>query len=332
MLGQPISMLLPQVLGFRLEGELPEGSTATDLVLTVTEMLRERGVVGKFVEFFGPGLPHTRPGRPGDDREHVAGVRLHLRDLPRGRGDAPLSRVHGPANRADRAGRRLRPRAGHVSHRGLRGADFLRRRSSSTSRRSARPSPGRSARRTGSRSPTPRVGFLESLREFDPDAAEELGNHHDEAVEESFPASDPPADDHDDDRGKPRHVVGDVAAAIAEARADDVVDGHAGGRDRGRARPRMRGDRRDHQLHQHVESVGDARRRAAGQEGGRARARLEALGEDLAGARARRSLPTTSSRLGSTSRSTSSGSTSSATAARPASATPARCRRRSRRR
>jgi aconitate hydratase len=58
MLGQPISMLLPQVVGFRLTGELPEGSTATDLVLTVTQMLRERGVVGKFVEFFGPGLPN----------------------------------------------------------------------------------------------------------------------------------------------------------------------------------------------------------------------------------------------------------------------------------
>jgi aconitate hydratase len=56
MLGQPVSMLLPQVVGFRLEGELPEGSTATDLVLTVTEALRERGVVGRFVEFFGPGL------------------------------------------------------------------------------------------------------------------------------------------------------------------------------------------------------------------------------------------------------------------------------------
>ena len=56
MLGQPISMLLPQVVGFRLTGELPEGSTATDLVLTVTQMLRARGVVGKFVEFFGDGL------------------------------------------------------------------------------------------------------------------------------------------------------------------------------------------------------------------------------------------------------------------------------------
>ena len=57
MLGQPISMLLPQVIGFRLEGELGEATTATDLVLRVTEMLRERGVVGKFVEFFGPGMP-----------------------------------------------------------------------------------------------------------------------------------------------------------------------------------------------------------------------------------------------------------------------------------
>ncbi len=56
MLGQPMSMLLPQVVGFKLSGELPEGSTATDLVLTVTEMLRDYGVVGKFVEFFGPGV------------------------------------------------------------------------------------------------------------------------------------------------------------------------------------------------------------------------------------------------------------------------------------
>jgi aconitate hydratase len=56
MLGQPVSMLVPQVVGFRLVGELPEGATATDLVLTVTQMLRQRGVVGKFVEFFGPGL------------------------------------------------------------------------------------------------------------------------------------------------------------------------------------------------------------------------------------------------------------------------------------
>lgn len=56
MLGQPITMLIPQVVGFKLSGDLPEGATATDLVLVVVEMLREKGVVGKFVEFFGPGL------------------------------------------------------------------------------------------------------------------------------------------------------------------------------------------------------------------------------------------------------------------------------------
>jgi aconitate hydratase len=58
MLGQPLSMVLPEVIGFKLSGKLKEGVTATDLVLTATEMLRKRGVVGKFVEFFGPGLAH----------------------------------------------------------------------------------------------------------------------------------------------------------------------------------------------------------------------------------------------------------------------------------
>jgi aconitate hydratase len=56
MLGQPIPMLIPEVIGFRLDGQVPEGATATDLVLTVTQMLRKKGVVGKFVEFYGPGL------------------------------------------------------------------------------------------------------------------------------------------------------------------------------------------------------------------------------------------------------------------------------------
>jgi aconitate hydratase len=56
MLGQPVSMLIPEVIGFKLTGAMREGNTATDLVLTVTQMLRERGVVGKFVEFFGPGV------------------------------------------------------------------------------------------------------------------------------------------------------------------------------------------------------------------------------------------------------------------------------------
>src|SRR6202011_407618 len=56
MLGQPISMLMPPVVGFKLHGKLTEGCTATDLVLTITQILRKKGVVGKFVEFYGAGL------------------------------------------------------------------------------------------------------------------------------------------------------------------------------------------------------------------------------------------------------------------------------------
>ena len=70
MLGQPMSMLIPQVLGFKLTGKLQEGATATDLVLTVTEMLRERGVVGKFVEFHGAGLA----GLPLADRATIGNM------------------------------------------------------------------------------------------------------------------------------------------------------------------------------------------------------------------------------------------------------------------
>ncbi len=70
MLGQPMSMLIPRVLGFELHGELPEGATATDLVLTVTQMLRERGVVGSFVEFFGAGLA----GLPLADRATIGNM------------------------------------------------------------------------------------------------------------------------------------------------------------------------------------------------------------------------------------------------------------------
>src|SRR5262249_38929488 len=70
MLGQPIAMLIPDVIGFRLTGKLPEGATATDLVLTVTQMLRKKGVVGKFVEFFGPGLDQL----PLADRATIANM------------------------------------------------------------------------------------------------------------------------------------------------------------------------------------------------------------------------------------------------------------------
>src|SRR5438270_2877482 len=70
MLGQPVSMLIPEVVGFRLDGGLKEGITATDLVLTVTQMLRQKGVVGRFVEFYGPGLDNL----PLADRATIANM------------------------------------------------------------------------------------------------------------------------------------------------------------------------------------------------------------------------------------------------------------------
>ena len=87
MLGQPVSMLIPRVVGFKLTGELPEAATATDLVLTITEMLREHGVVGKFVEFYGPGVSARPAGQPGHHRQHEPRVRLHHRGVPDRRRD-----------------------------------------------------------------------------------------------------------------------------------------------------------------------------------------------------------------------------------------------------
>ena len=114
MLGQPISMLLPQVLGFKLSGELPEGSTATDLVLTVTEMLRERGVVSKFVEFFGPGLPTLGLA----DRATLGNMSPEFGStcaiFPVDAETLRYLDLTARPTRDDRAGRRLRSRSGDV--------------------------------------------------------------------------------------------------------------------------------------------------------------------------------------------------------------------------
>ena len=123
MLGQPVSMLIPRVVGFKLTGELPDGSTATDLVLTITEMLRKHGVVGKFVEFYGAGRRRRAAGQPRHHRQHEPGVRLDLRDLPDRRRDAALPALHRPQGRPDRAGRGLR-QGERALARPVRRADF----------------------------------------------------------------------------------------------------------------------------------------------------------------------------------------------------------------
>jgi aconitate hydratase A / 2-methylisocitrate dehydratase len=219
MLGQPISMLLPQVVGFRLDGELPEGSTATDLVLTVTEMLRERGVVGKFVEFFGPGL-HTLGladratiGNMSPEFGSTCAIfpvdRETLRYLEfTGRPTETIELVDAYAREQ-----------GMFEDEGSDDPTFSETLELDLSE--VRPSIA------GPKRPQDRIpladaksAFLESLSEFDPEAAESLGNGYDEAVAETFPASDPLAEDHNDERGKPRRAG---ATAVVEERAAEPV-------------------------------------------------------------------------------------------------------------
>ena len=116
MLGQPVSMLIPEVVGFKLTGALPEGSTATDLVLTVTQMLRKKGVVGKFVEFFGPGVGKL----PLADRATIGNMAPEYGAtcgfFPIDEGTLDYLRLTGRA-RARRPGRGLRQGARHVAPR-----------------------------------------------------------------------------------------------------------------------------------------------------------------------------------------------------------------------
>jgi aconitate hydratase len=220
MLGQPISMLLPQVIGFKLTGELREGATATDLVLTVTEMLRERGVVAKFVEFFGPGIS----GLGLADRATIGNMSPEfgstcaifpidaetLRYLEfTGRPTEQIELVdaytreqglfHEPDSEEPTFSDTLELDLGDVE-----------------------PSIA------GPKRPQDRIAlanaknaFLEGMQEWDPEAGEELGNMRDSAIAESFPASDPPAEDHDGDGGKPRRAG--LTAVAEEKKTSDAV-------------------------------------------------------------------------------------------------------------
>ncbi|MGZ5331955.1 MAG: aconitate hydratase AcnA [Solirubrobacterales bacterium] len=202
MLGQPISMLLPQVIGFKLGGELPEGSTATDLVLTVTEMLRERGVVSKFVEFFGPGLENL----PLADRATIGNMSPEfgstcaifpvdaetLRYLEfTGR---PTEQIELVDAYTREQGLFHEPGSEDATYTEVLELDLG----------DVVPSIA------GPKRPQDRIplsnakpAFLEAIQEWDPEAGAQLGNDRDEAIEESFPASDPPAEDRDDERGRP---------------------------------------------------------------------------------------------------------------------------------
>jgi aconitate hydratase len=223
MLGQPISMLLPQVVGFKLDGELPEGATATDLVLTVTEMLRERGVVSKFVEFFGPGLPtlgladRATLGNMSPEFGSTCAIfpvdaeTLRYLDLT-GRPTETIELVDAYAREQ---GMFAEPGAPDPTFSDLLELDLG----------DVVPSIA------GPKRPQDRVpladakeAFLEAMEEFDPEAGEQLGNGIDEAGDESFPASDPPAEDHDDARGRPRPAIHDPAVAVAQRGSEDAIE------------------------------------------------------------------------------------------------------------
>src|ERR671918_1835853 len=220
MLGQPISMLLPQVLGFRLTGELSEGATATDLVLTVTEMLRERGVVAKFVEFFGPGIS----GLGLADRATIGNM------SPEFGSTCAIFPIDAETLRylefTGRPTEQIELVDAYTRDQGLfHEADSEEPTYSDTLELDlgdVEPSIA------GPKRPQDRIAlsdaknaFLEAMQEWDPDAGEELGNARDEAIAESFPASDPPAEDHDGDGGKPRPYVdrGDVATDVVTSAA-----------------------------------------------------------------------------------------------------------------
>jgi aconitate hydratase len=223
MLGQPISMLLPQVIGFKLHGQLPEGATATDLVLTVTEMLRRRGVVSKFVEFFGPGLStlgladRATIGNMSPEFGSTCAIfpvdaeTLRYLDLT-GRPTETIELVDAYAREQGMFHQEDAPDPVFSDVLELDLGEVV-------------PSIA------GPKRPQDRVpladakqAFLGAMEEFDSEAGAQLGNGLDEAIEESFPASDPPAEEHSDERGEPRRAVRSGATALADRASDDAIE------------------------------------------------------------------------------------------------------------
>ena len=237
MLGQPYSMLLPEVIGVKLTGKLKEGVTATDLVLTVTQMLRKRGVVGKFVEFFGPGLAEPDDRGPRHHRQHGAGIRRDLRLLPDRRRHHRLSARHRPRRPSASRWSRPMPR---------------RRACTAPSRRPIRSSPTCSSSSSsqvepslaGPKRPQDRVALKE--------VKVELHHGDGEGVQQGRRRR----------QGRLRSASLARHLARQELRQGRRPQARAGRGPQPRSRPRRRGDRRDHLLHQHLEPERDDRRRA----------------------------------------------------------------------
>ena len=300
MLGQPISMLIPEVVGFRLVDRLPEGATATDLVLTITERLRKFGVVGKFVEFYGPGLEFLtiadRATLGNMSPEYGATIAIcpidemtldYLRLT--GRDEAHVQLVEAYAKEQGLFWTGESPDPVYTDPLEL---DLS----------TVEPS------LAGPKRPQDRVSLRQAKYKFQ------------QALERcSRSGSRRPR------RPTSRRKHGEDSAAGAAPAAAAVASGRQHRPGDGGARSRLGRGRGHHELHQHLEPERHDRRRAAGAERREARPQGEAVGEDQPRARlaGRHRVPARRPACSSISRS--SGSTSSATAARPASATAARC-------
>src|SRR3954462_4739319 len=232
MLGQPMSMLIPQVLGFRLHGELPEGATATDLVLTVTQLLRQKGVVGKFVEFYGPGVSRL----PLADRATIGNM------SPEFGSTCAIFPVDRETLRylafSGRPKELIELVEAYAKEQGLWHDEDAEEPTFSDTVEldlgEVEPS------LAGPKRPQDRVplhgakdtfrGALADL--IGQDAEEEIAHGHDEAIAETFPASDPPAngspghqgDPHEPDPG-PAVAAGTVIAEHSETAAEVTLDG-----------------------------------------------------------------------------------------------------------
>ena len=196
MLGQPISMLLPQVVGFKLHGQLPPAATATDLVLTVTEMLRQRGVVSKFVEFYGPGLSKL----PLADRATLGNMSPEFGSTcaifpPDAETLRYLELTGRPTELIELVDAYSREQGYfHTSE----SEDPIFSDTLELDLDSVVPSIA------GPKRPQDRIAlsdaqpaFVEALQGFSPDAAEQMKSDYDKTLRDSFPASDPPGDDHE---------------------------------------------------------------------------------------------------------------------------------------
>ena len=272
MLGQPVSMLIPKVVGFKLVGELPEGATATDLVLTITEMLRKHGVVGKFVEFYGEGVaavPLANRATIGNmspeygstvaifpiDDETVRYLRMTGRD------DQQVALVEAYA----KAQGLWHDPAAEPAYCETIELDLS----------TVVPSIA------GPKRPQDRVSLSDAKAGFRNALADYAGTPGDEpegvdeSSAESFPASDSPAYHGDERHRRAARRARPRRPAAAEQPGEGLA-GRAGVR----GRPRSRRHRGHHLVHQHVQPVGDDRRRPGGQEGRRARPHPQAVGQD----------------------------------------------------